>query len=116
MSAETFWRAVAERLNAGTTVYVAMVVANTRGSPGTLGARLLVAADGHVEGTIGGGIMEANLVEQARQSLHTGGDDPPRLQHLVHRKELGPRRRETHQSSGLICAGEQTNLGLVLKP
>src|SRR5699024_2550003 len=107
MSAETFWRTVAERLDADKTVYVAMVVANTRGSPGTLGARLMLDCDGYVEGTIGGGIMEANLIEQARQSLREGTDAQPRLRHLVHRKALGARRQQTHQPSGLICAGEQ---------
>lgn len=116
MSAETFWRAVAQRLDNDTRVYVTMVVANTRGSPGTLGARLMVDANGHVEGTIGGGIMEANRVEHARQSLRDGTDGQPRLEHLVHRKELGARRQETHQPSGLICAGEQTNLSLILDP
>jgi xanthine dehydrogenase accessory factor len=106
-----FWRAVLERLDAGTPLFVALVVANTRGSPGTLGARLLVDADGNTLGTIGGGIMEANLVRSARDRLRAGRDAPPALEQLEHRDKPG-----TAHPSGLICAGEQTNLNCWLKP
>lgn len=116
MNAQAFWQAVERRLAADKRVYVAMVVANTSGSPGTLGARLLIDSHGEVEGTIGGGIMEAQLVEQARAQVRAGDDQPPQLQRLVHRKELGQRKQATHERSGLICAGEQTNLSLILQP
>lgn len=111
MSSETFWPAVSERLDAGRPVFVALVVANTRGSPGTLGARMWLDADGGVGGTIGGGIMEANLITEARQWLATGKAQPVKLQRLVHRKKTGG-----GHASGLICAGEQTNLDLLLQP
>lgn len=111
MNGGAFWRAVLERLDAGTPLFVALVVANTRGSPGTLGARLLVDADGNTQGTIGGGIMEANIVNAARDGLRAGVDAPPLLQCLEHRNKPG-----TAHPSGLICAGEQTNLNLWLKP
>ena len=111
MNSAIFWRAVLERLEAGTPLFVALVVANTRGSPGTLGARLLVDADGNTLGTIGGGIMEANLVRAARNGLRAGRDAPPALEQLEHRDKPG-----TAHPSGLICAGEQTNLNLWLQP
>lgn len=110
MNTETFWKSVACRLDAGTPVYATLVVANTRGSPGTLGARLLLDSDGAVEGTIGGGIMEANLLETARRQLAERQTALPVLQHLVHRK------KGEGEQSGLICAGEQTNLHLVFEP
>lgn len=111
MNSAAFWRAVLERLDAGTPLFVALVVANTRGSPGTLGARMLVDADGNTQGTIGGGIMEANLIRMAREGLSAGRDAAPTLQHLEHRNKPG-----TAHPSGLICAGEQTNLNCWLKP
>lgn len=111
MNNAAFWRAVLERLDAGTPLFVALVVANTRGSPGTLGARLLVDADGNTLGTIGGGIMEANLVRAARDGLRAGRDAPPSLEQLEHRDKPG-----TAHPSGLICAGEQTNLNVWLRP
>lgn len=111
MNSAAFWRAVLARLDAGTPLFVTLVVANTRGSPGTLGARMLVDATGHSLGTIGGGIMEANIVASARERLRAGHDAPPALQPLEHRNKPG-----TAHPSGLICAGEQTNLNLWLRP
>lgn len=103
-----FWRAVADRLAADEPVFVALVAANTRGSPGTLGARLLCDRHGAAEGTIGGGIMEANLLGQAAEALKQQVHRP-QIQRLVHRKTGDA------QASGLICAGEQTNLTAVLR-
>jgi xanthine dehydrogenase accessory factor len=111
VNSTAFWHAVLERLDAGTPLFVALVVANTRGSPGTVGARLLVDADGNTLGTIGGGIMEANLVLAARDGLRAGRDAPPALERLEHRDKPG-----TAHPSGLICAGEQTNLNVWLRP
>ncbi|HET8897379.1 MAG TPA: XdhC family protein [Rhodanobacteraceae bacterium] len=106
-----FWRAVLDRLDAGMPVFIALVVANTRGSPGTVGARLLVDGAGAVEGTIGGGIMEARLLAAARKGLQAGQDAPPALLRLEHRN-----KPDTAHPSGLICAGEQTNLHCWLQP
>lgn len=111
MNNAAFWREVLARLDAGTPLFVALVVANTRGSPGTLGARILVDAEGNTQGTIGGGIMEANLVHAAREGLRAGCDASPALDRLEHRNKPG-----TAHPSGLICAGEQTNLHCWLKP
>ena len=111
MNNAAFWREVLARLDAGTPLFVALVVANTRGSPGTLGARILVDAEGNTQGTIGGGIMEANLVHAAREGLRAGCDASPALDRLEHRNKPG-----TAHPSGLICAGEQTNLNCWLQP
>lgn len=109
MTRIAFWRAVAELLATGETVFVTLVVANTRGSPGTLGARALVDLRGQMQGTIGGGIMETNVLAQGSAALAKDAYQP-RIQRLVHRKDGGP------NASGLICAGEQTNLSAVLDP
>lgn len=104
-----YWRRVAACLIAGEPVFVALVVAHTRGSPGTCGARALVDSAGRMQGTVGGGIMEANVLAHAREAL-TDTTYGPRIQRLVHRRNTGS------DASGLICAGEQTNLYAVLRP
>ena len=63
-------------LGTGSRVFVACVAEHTRGSPGTAGAKLLVAESGELFGTIGGGAMEHRLVEQARALLRDGGHRP----------------------------------------
>lgn len=109
MTAESFWQSVSRRLDAGTPVFVSLVAANTRASPGTLGAHLLVDANGEVEGTIGGGIMERKLIADASERLREQSDALPELQRFIHRKDSA-------DASGLICAGEQTNINLILLP
>lgn len=64
---------------------------------------MAVFKDGSTFGTIGGGIMELNIVRSASESM-AGSLAPPRIQRLVHRKD------GEGEKSGLICAGFQTNL------
>lgn len=108
MTTSDFWQSVDARLAQGEPVFIAIVAAATRGSPGTPGARLLLGRDGMIEGTIGGGIMERTLLDEARARLDAG-PAPPQLVRQVH-------RRNTPDASGLICAGEQHNLTAVLDP
>ncbi|WP_423820985.1 XdhC family protein [Salinisphaera sp. SPP-AMP-43] len=109
MTISEFWRDVSERLAAGQRVFVSLVAAHTRGSPGTTGARLWVDNSGASHGTIGGGIMELRLIEHAREAL-AGGAMPPERRRQVHRAGAGD------EASGLICAGEQTHVSTILEP
>lgn len=109
MTISKFWRDVSERLAAGQRVFVSLVAAHTRGSPGTTGARLWVDNSGTSHGTIGGGIMELRLIEHAREAL-AGDAMPPERRRQVHRAGAGD------EASGLICAGEQTHVSTILEP
>ncbi len=109
MSAPSFWEDVATRLSAGRGVFVAVVAAHTKGSPGTAGARLFVDDTGRTGGTVGGGVMEHNLLAEASSWL-TDANPAPVLQRRVHRRDAGA------QASGLICAGEQVNVLMCLGP
>ncbi len=111
-----FWRALAGFLEAGENVFLALVAANTRHSPGTAGARLLLSASGQRAGTIGGGIMEHRLLERAAEILR-GGEFAPEIQTLEH---TSPRANAAPAAggdrSGMICAGSQTNLYALCRP
>lgn len=98
-----FWEALVAELAAGRPAFLAVVVESTPGSPGTPGAAMLVRADGTQAGTIGGGLMEYNILAAAGQVL-AGGDFAPRLELLWHRQDA------PGTPSGMICAGSQTNL------
>ena len=118
-----FWRVVALQLGEGRRVFFAQVVANSRHSPGTAGARLALMEGGSTLGTIGGGAMERDVLAAGRRALATEKPSPPRIQTLQHRR---PTRGQTGATpgahgvspapSGMICAGEQTNLYAVLTP
>ncbi len=105
----TYWETVYSLLSEGQNVFLAMVAEHTRHSPGTTGAKLLVAKDSDPVGTIGGGIMEYTLVKRAIGILDNGSFTPE-IQTLSHRKS-GP-----EEKSGMICAGQQTNLYYLCRP
>ena len=80
-----------------------LVVAKSSGSsPGRQGYKMAVAEDGELFGSIGGGVMEMRLVEQARLLL--SNPDPetnPFVVEQVHRKNA-------ENASGMICSGRQS--------
>jgi xanthine dehydrogenase accessory factor len=106
---KSFWSIVNEHLGQGERVFVARVVEHTAHSPGTTGAGLIVTESGGAIGTIGGGVMEFNIIEEARNALDEGRFRT-RIQTLHHQT------RGAGDPSGLICAGRQTNLYYLFRP
>lgn len=102
-----FWNKVVYELDCYQKVFVAIVVNHQKGSPGTNRAQWLCTEAAEVMGTIGGGIMESQLFEEATALLKTG-QHIPTLRTLYHQKS-----DESH-SSGLICGGAQTMVTMVL--
>jgi len=88
-----------------------IVAESTGSSPGRQGYKMAVGADGELAGSIGGGVMEVNLVEQARTSLSeppaVSGGLTPSLTEQVHRRDVA-------NSSGMICSGRQTVIFKIL--
>ena len=89
-----------------------LVVADSSGSsPGRAGYKMAVASTGDLCGSIGGGVMEVNLVDRCRAVLSEPGAvatgfPAPTLINQVHQKHNG-------DASGMICSGRQT---VILKP
>ncbi len=95
-----------------------LVVAESSGSsPGRQGYKMAVGADGELTGSIGGGVMEVNLVEQSRSIL----SEPPalaggQLRDAAQRTDETSNahiseqihRKNAPNSSGMICSGKQT--------
>ena len=95
-----------------------LVVAESSGSsPGRQGYKMAVSADGELCGSIGGGVMEVNLVEQSRAILSDECRSPhvkgitldAGLSEQVHRKD-------SPNASGMICSGKQTVVSQLLSP
>ena len=100
----TFWKTLASLLDDGQRVFLALVAAHDEHSPGTAGAKMLVPERGAPLGSVGGGIMEHDIVQRARAVLADGAAFAPEVEALDHRT------RGTNHPSGLVCAGRQTNL------
>ena len=81
-------------------VYLLTVVQNSGSSPGRQGFKMMVAQDGTISGSIGGGVMEYKLVEKAKKLLQNRENKTLLLKQIHQAK--------TPNSSGMICSGEQT--------
>jgi xanthine dehydrogenase accessory factor len=102
------WRFIASRLERGETVVLLVVAESSGSSPGRAGYKMAVAEDGEMIGSIGGGVMEVNLVEAAKKLPASDGRSI-KLVEQVHRKNA-------EHASGMICSGRQTVLVVPLGP
>jgi xanthine/CO dehydrogenase XdhC/CoxF family maturation factor len=81
---------------AGERVVVATVVANRRSAPRPVGSSLAIAESGKLCGSVSGGCVEGDVVEQAREVFATG--EPKLLSYGI--------SDEQAWSVGLPCGGE----------
>lgn len=95
------WDFIAGHLEAARAVALLVVVESTGSAPGKVGFKMAVAEDGSLFGTIGGGLMEFNLVERVRSALASGTPLSELLEQVHHR------RAPPELQSGMICAGSQ---------
>ena len=100
------------RLRAAETPAALATVVDTKGStPGKLGARMIIHADGSIVGTIGGGCVEADVIRTARSVLDTGRSE--KMQFTLAGEDAGPRRS---LAGGELCRqAEQGRLAAPLR-
>ncbi len=94
------WHNILTKLQDNQKVCLLIVVQNQGSSPGRQGFKMMVAQDGSIFGSIGGGVMEYKLVEKAKKRL-LKGEFSSLLTKQIH-------QAKTPNSSGMICSGEQT--------
>lgn len=95
-----FWQQLQNQLKANNRVYLLTVIQNYGSSPGRKGFKMLVANNGYIFGSIGGGIMEFTLVEEAKRLLQS--EKLP----ILFKKQI--HQGKGKDKSGMICSGEQT--------
>ncbi len=95
------WEFIRSSIESESPVILMTVLNSTGGSPGKAGFKMAVSDKSGLLGTIGGGIMEYDLVEKAKEYLKK--KERVRLfQKLYHN------RNAKNNQSGLICAGTET--------
>ena len=94
------WHHILEKLQENKLVYLLTVIQNSGSSPGRKGFKMMVTTDGFIFGSVGGGIMEFTLVEEAKRLLQ---DKNPSIfiKKQIHKGNI-------KNGSGMICSGEQT--------
>lgn len=98
------WQLIKDSLEKDIPVMLLFVLESKGSSPGRQGFFMAVAADGRMEGSIGGGIMEHKFVEMAKEKLKIESS----------KFKVGEIKKQVHDKSalknqsGMICSGEQT--------
>ncbi len=93
------WKFIHNKLKERHQVVLMVVIDHSGSSPGRRGFKMAVAEDGELSGSIGGGVMEYRLVEQARKLFNS--PFKPFIKRQDHYAE------NTRESSGLACSGSQ---------
>lgn len=86
---------LAELERSGERAALAIVIRHQGSVPRHAGAKMIVFADGRIEGTIGGGELESRVIEEARAALADGR--PRRLTYAF---------RDPEQGDVGVCGGE----------
>jgi len=112
------WKFIADRLKGGQAAMLLVVAESSGSSPGRQGYKMAVGSDGELCGSIGGGVMEVNLVNQSRSIIGApaplpatpqSGESVSAISEQVHRKN-------SRHASGMICSGKQTVIFKLLTP
>ncbi len=94
-------RRCSEILESGQSACLVTVLKATSGSPGKPGFKLVLAEDGSLEGSVGGGTLEHRAIEEAQQALE-------RRENQLLQLDLG--------QLGMLCGGEVTLIVEYLQP
>ncbi len=89
------WQFIAKNLSQKKKVSLLIVAESSGSSPGRQGFKMAVSDDNSFFGSIGGGVMEVQLVEETKNHHET------KIVELVHQKN-------SPSPSGMICSGKQT--------
>lgn len=101
MHEEGFWKFVRQQIAADVPMVLMVVVSTEDNTPGKPGFKMAVASDGSRRGTVGGGALEHQLVQQAHQMLDARDVDAQ-----LFRLQLAD--NEQDEPLDMICGGTQT--------
>ncbi len=96
-----FWQFVTAELKRNQSVTLLVVAESKGSSPGRVGFKMAVAED-KLRGSIGGGVMEVRLVEQARFKIQ---NEQFKIDSQIVQQN---HKKNSTNPSGMICSGEQT--------
>ena len=95
----TIWEFIKSNLKKDKKVMLMVVIDSQGSSPGRRGFKMAIVEDGKMNGSIGGGLMEYNMVELAKKQF----DQSRGI--FIKRQDHNSQKEE--DSSGMICSGSQ---------
>jgi len=103
------WQFIADRLHGGERVMLLVVAESSGSSPGRASYKMAVAADGELCGSIGGGVMEVQLVERAKvKSKKAKGKNKSGVHNPQSAISEQVHQKNSPNASGMICSGRQS--------
>jgi xanthine dehydrogenase accessory factor len=96
-----------ERVDKGEAIALVAIVETKGSTPREVGAKMIVGKDGLAAGTIGGGVTEAKVIEEAKQALREG-KGKLLTYHLT--------KEQSALDEGAICGGEMKVFIDILQP
>jgi xanthine dehydrogenase accessory factor len=97
--------------------FVLCTVTDTaRSAPRDAGAKMLVAPDGSITGTVGGGPLEAVVIQEAKQRLRDGGGSTGRRFMLTTLGDVAEPVTDQTPELGMKCGGEVAVFLDVVRP
>ncbi len=94
------WNFIQDKISQSYTVYLMVVTESIGSSPGKQGFKMAVCSDNSLMGSIGGGVMEYNLVEECKKLLSE--------KKLVYFSRDQVHNGDKKGSTGMMCSGKQT--------
>ena len=94
------WNFLEKKLDQDNTLYLMVVTESKGSSPGKQGFSMAVCSDNSLFGSIGGGTMEFNLVEECKENL--------KRRELRFYSKAQKHEGDKADSTGMICSGKQT--------
>lgn len=116
MNSIPLWKFIKENIGSNTPCALLLTVETKGSGPGRAGAAMAFTGEGITRGTVGGGIMEYQLVGRARKMLESDIISPELVTYdHLHKND----RMETDKGgipSGMICSGSQTTAVFPMNP
>ncbi len=94
------WNFILNKLNNNKEVILLTIINSNGSSPGRQGFKMAISEDNELNGSVGGGVVEYNLVEQAKKLIEAAKKQPF-IKYLIHNENA------KENKSGLICSGNQ---------
>ena len=96
------WNFIYHHISKNNSVILTAVVDHEDGSPGKEGFKMAVSASGDHMGSVGGGVMEYDLIKRSEELLRS-------KVHVNLIEKIYHSKKKNVAKSGLICSGSQTN-------
>lgn len=101
------WKFIHSELKKKKSIILFTVADHKKGSPGKTGFKMAVSSEGNFIGSVGGGVMEYNLLKSCEKLFQSKKKINTAEKYFHHKGKLSGKNILPEIESGLICSGSQ---------